>query len=133
MFEGFLLYYILLSLLARDVHAYVATPSLRLKCTWTVAAKKWMTKASTTKHALQQTSYNTHTHTQRERERERARARERERERELCEYLDQFLWASLKTPRIENTMVSTFFIIRIYHTKVTSEPRCISRTDGQNH
>ena len=35
-------------------------------------------------------------------------------------------WASLKTPQIENTVVSTFFITEIYHTKVTSEPHCIS-------
>ena len=35
-------------------------------------------------------------------------------------------WASLKTPQIENTMVSTFFNYRIYLQKCTSEPHSIS-------
>ena len=39
------------------------------------------------------------------------------------------LWASLKTPQIENTMVSTFFITEFTIQKCTSEPHCISWTD----
>ena len=39
--------------------------------------------------------------------------------------LRQTLWASLKTPQIENTMESTFLYHEFAIQKCTSEPHCI--------